>query len=208
MVKTQVENMIIRQETRLDYCEAEAMIREAFWDVYKPGCDEHFIIHKLRESPAFVRELDLVACEGEQIVGMIICPLSKIVNEQDQEFTILSMIIGVLPSHQNKGVGSMLIKEATRAARSLGFKGIALFGSPDYYPRFGFKNAREYRIQTSDGQNFDPFMVLELAPDSLNGIQGRFFEDPSYHPDPDELKLFDTGFPHREKHVTDTQLKI
>jgi predicted N-acetyltransferase YhbS len=183
------------------------MIREAFWDVYKPGCDEHFIIHKLRESPAFVEDLDLVACEGEKIVGMIICPLSKIVNVQDQEFTILSMIIGVLPSHQNKGVGSLLIKEAIRAARSLGFKGIALFGSPDYYPRFGFKNAREYGIQTSDGQNFDPFMVLELIPGSLNGIQGRFFEDPTYHPDPDELEVFDKGFPYREKHVTDTQLK-
>lgn len=208
MAKTQLENIIIRQEARRDYRETEAMVRETFWDVYKPGCDEHFIVHKLRESPAFVKELALVACEREKIVGMIICPLSKIVNEQSQEFTVLSMIIGILPSHQHIGTGSALIKEAIHAGRSLGFKGIALFGSPEYYHRFGFKNAKEYGIQTSDGQNFDPFMILELHPGSLNGIHGRFFEDPTYHPDPDELELFDKGFPYREKHVTDTQLKI
>lgn len=113
----------------------------------------------------------------------------------------------MLPAYQGKGVGSLLINKAIDTACSLGFKAILLFGSPDYYPRFGFRNSQEFGIQTSDGLNFDPFMQLELYPGSPNGIHGRFHEDPTYHTEPDELEAFEKGFPHKEKHVTDTQLK-
>jgi predicted N-acetyltransferase YhbS len=203
------ENIIIRPETPQDHRETENVVREAFWDIYRPGCSEHLILHKIRTAPAFINELDLVACDGNKIVGAVICPKGKIKNEQDQEFIALSMMVGVLPSYQGKGVGSMLIKQAIKIARSLGYKGIVIFGNPEYYPRFGFKNAKEYGIQTSDGQNFDPFMALEISENSLNGIQGRFYEDPIFQPSSDnaELEAFDKQFPHKEKHVTDTQLK-
>ncbi len=183
------------------------MVREAFWDTYKPGCDEHFIIHKLRESPAFVKELDFVACDGHRIVGVVICPKAKIRNEQNQEFTVLSLIVGVLPTYQKKGIGSILMKKAIEGARSLRFMGIVLFGSSECYPRFGFRNAKEYGIQTSNGINFDPFMALELNKGSLNGIQGRFYEDQAHHSEEVELESFEREFPYREKHVTETQLK-
>lgn len=208
MTKSVIENITIRPETPKDYRETEEMVRHAFWDVYKPGCDEHFIIHKLRESPAFVKDLDLVACDGDRIVGVVICPKARIRNEQNREFTVLSLIVSVLPAYQNKGIGSALIKKAIDEARSLGFKAIVLFGSPEYYRRFGFRNAKEYGIQTSDGENFDPFMALELDKDSLNGISGRFYEDQAYDSEKDELESFEKEFPYREKHVTDTQLKI
>jgi predicted N-acetyltransferase YhbS len=208
MTKSETGNVAIRPETPEDYRETENMLREAFWDLYKPGCDEHLIIHKLRESPAFIKELDFVACDGRRIVGMVICPKAKVVNEHNQEFTVLSLVVGVLPPYQKKGIGSMLMRKAIDQARSLGFKAILLFGSPEYYPRFGFRNAKEYGIQTSDGVNFDAFMALELHEDSLNGIQGRFYEDQAYHSEKDELESFEQGFPYREKHVTDTQLKL
>lgn len=182
------------------------MVREAFWDIYKPGCDEHLIIHNLRNTPAFVKELDFVACDADKIVGAVICPKSKITNEQNQEFTVLSMIVGVLPDYQKKGIGSTLINKVINQARRLGFIGMVIFGSPDYYPRFGFRNAKEYGIQTSDGENLDPFMALELSENSLRGVQGRFYEGPVYHPGKDELELFEKEFPHKEKHITNTQL--
>lgn len=208
MTKTRAENIMTRLESPEDSRETENMVREAFWDLYKPGCDEHLVIHNLRESPAFVRELDFVACDGNQIVGVVICPKAKIVNERNEEFTVLSLVVGVLPSYQDKGVGSALMRKAIDIARSMGFKAIIIFGIPEYYPRFGFRNAQEYGIQTSDGTNFDAFMALELYPDSLNGLRGRFYEDQAFHTDKDELELFEKEFPYKEKHVTDTQLKI
>lgn len=77
--------------------------------------------------------------------------------------------------------------------------------TPEYYPRFGFRNAKEYGIQTSDGRNLDPFMALELGQGSLSGIRGRFYEDRAYHYEKDELESFEKDFPYREKHVTETQ---
>lgn len=208
MINIETEKITIRLETPNDYRETEVIVREAFWDVYKPGCDEHLVIHKVRKSSAYVKELDIVACDGEKIVGVVICPKAKIVNEKNQEFTTLSMMVGVLPSYQKKGIGSMLIKKVIDKARLLEFKGIVIFGNPEYYPRFGFKNAKEYGIQTSDGKNFDPFMALELYENSLNGMQGRFYEDPAFHPaGSDELEVFEKKFPYKEKHVTETQLK-
>ena len=202
-------NITIRQEALNDYQETETVAREAFWDVYKPGCHEHLVLHKLRKTLAFVKELDLVACDGNKIVGMVVCPKSKIVNEEGQEFEALSMMVGVSPSHQKKGIGEMLIKQAIKTARNLGYKGIVIFGDPKYYSRFGFKNAKEYGIQTSDGQNFDPFMALEVSEGDLKGIKSRFFEAPSFQPlnDESELEEFDKQFPHKEKHIIGTQLK-
>lgn len=105
MINSETENIIIRPETPKDYRETETVIREAFWDVYKPGCDEHLIIHKLREAPAFVKELDLVACDGNKIVGVIVCPMAKIKNEENQEFILLyydGRRFALLPEEKNR----------------------------------------------------------------------------------------------------------
>ena len=201
---------LIRLERPEDYLQTENVVREAFWDVYKPGCSEHLILHKIRTTSVFIKELTLVACVGKKIVGMVVCLKGIVKNEFNQEITLLSMMVGVLPSYQKQGIGSMLIRNAIDVAKSLDYKGIVLFGNPDYYSRFGFRNAKEYSIQTSDGENFDQFMALELSENSLNGISGRFYEDPVFQPitDIDELESFDLQFPHKEKHITDTQLKI
>lgn len=83
-----------------------------------------------------------------------------------------------------------------------------LFGNPQYYQRFGFKNAAEYGITTKDGINFDAFMALELSENSLEGIMGKFYEDPVFKVNNKELEIFEDEFPYKEKHVTDTQLQL
>jgi predicted N-acetyltransferase YhbS len=85
---------------------------------------------------------------------------------------------------------------------------VIIFGDPEYYHRFGFVNAEKYNIQTSDGQNFEPFMALELYENSLQGISGKFYTDKVFETDSQELEEFEKGFPMREKHITDTQLKM
>lgn len=198
----------IRQEVEKDFKDVEYLTREAFWDLYKPGCDEHLVLHKIRKVSVFVKELDLIACDNDAIVGNIIYSRAKVVNDENKEFEVLCMgPIAVLPSYQNQGIGSLLMEHSIEKARQLGYKGIVIFGNPDYYHRFGFVDAKEYNIQTSWGDNLDAFMVLELYEDSLQGISGKFFEDEVFKIDNDELEYFEKQFPYKEKHVTDTQLK-
>ncbi|HEY1404979.1 MAG TPA: N-acetyltransferase [Spirochaetota bacterium] len=201
-------NLQIRLEDRNDFKETESLIRESFWDLYKPGCDEHFIIHKLRMLPAFVSNLDFVATIDNKIVGNIIYSRAKVINDNDVEHEVLCMgPLSVLPSYQKKGIGSTLINYSIKKAIEMGFKGIIIFGNPDYYTRFGYKNALIYNIKTSDGINFDAFMALELYENSLKGIEGKFYFDPVFIVAAQELEEFEKEFPYKEKHITDTQLK-
>lgn len=200
-------NISIRLENENDSRNVENMIREAFWDVYKPGCDEHLIIHKIRKTNAFIKELDFVACNEEIIVGNIIYSNAKIINENNEEFEILCMgPLGVLPTYQGKGIGTLLMKHSIKVVKTLGYNAIVIFGNSNYYHRFGFENARKYNIQTSWGANFEEFMVLELYEGSLEGISGKYYENSVFEIDKEELNVFEKQFLYKEKHITDTQL--
>ncbi|PKM49090.1 MAG: GNAT family N-acetyltransferase [Firmicutes bacterium HGW-Firmicutes-7] len=201
-------DIVIRLEIADDYREVETLTREAFWDIYKPGCAEHLLIHKLRKVPAFIPELDFIACDKDKIIGNIVYSEAKVVNKSNEEFAVLCMgPLGLLPLYQGKGIGSLLMKHSITKARELGYRAIVIFGNPDYYHRFGFVNSKRYDIQTAQGDNFDAFMTLELNDNSLNGINGKYFEDPVFKIEIGEVDEFEKGFPYREKHVTDTQFK-
>lgn len=199
---------ILRLESQSDYERVENLTREAFWDVYQPGCIEHLIAHKLRKVPAFLPELDFVAVQDDQIVGNIMYSKSKVVDSGDKEHEVLTFgPISVLPSFQKKGIGSALIEHTKQLAERLGYKAIVIFGSPAYYHRFGFQSAENFGIATSDGENFEAFMAIELYKGSLQGITGKFYEDSAFHADEKELEAFEKKFPYKEKHITDTQFK-
>ena len=156
-------SVTIRLERAEDYRETEKLIREAFWDVYKPGCDEHLIAHKLRETPAFVRELDLVACEKERIVGNIMYSRSRVLGPNGEAHEVLCLgPVSVLPAQQGRGVGRRLIEESLARARELGFCGVFLMGDPAYYAKFGFRKAEEFGVAASDGKSHDYFMGLDI----------------------------------------------
>ena len=53
-------NMTIRREERKDYRAVESLTRQAFWNLYVPGCVEHYLVHLLRRHRDFVPELDFV----------------------------------------------------------------------------------------------------------------------------------------------------
>ena len=198
----------IRLERPEDYRDTEVVTREAFWDVYKPGCDEHLIVHKLRKSPAFVRELDLVACEDERIVGNIMYSRARVLGRDGVARKVLCLgPVSVLPGHQGRGIGSRLIQESLSRARNLGFCGVFLMGNPAYYARFGFRKADEFGVLASDGQSHDYFMGLELAQGRLRRLSGKFLEDEVFHVGAAELEEFERLFPEKEKHVTPTQLR-
>lgn len=202
-------NLLIKQISQNDFAITENITREAFWNVYKPGCSEHLVLHNLRKSKSYIKELDLVAFCNDRIVGHIISTKAKIVDSLNKEYEVLCVgPLSVLPDFQKKGIGGELLEESIKIARRLGFRGMILFGNPDYYHRFGFRNAKEFEITTKDYQNFEPFMALELFENALTGVKGRFIEDESFNVNEDELNEFEKQFPYKEKLVTDTQLKM
>ena len=198
----------IRKTTVDDFSQTENLTRESFWNVYKPGCDEHLVLHNLRKSESYIGELDLVALFEGEIIGHIISTKAKIIDSQNNEHTILCVgPLSVLSDFQKRGFGAELLNESIKVAKELDYKGMILFGNPDYYHRFGFRNAQEYGITTKDGLNFEPFMALELHPNGLDMMKGKFVEDNAFETQPNELIDFEKQFPYKEKMVTDTQLK-
>lgn len=198
----------IRNTTLQDFRITEDITREAFWDVYKPGCDEHLVLHQLRKSPDYIKELDFVALKNDRIIGHIISSKAKVIDANGKEHEVLCVgPLCVLPGFQHQGTGSELMKRSISTAKSMGFSAMILFGNPGYYHRFGFKNAAEYRITTKDNQNLEPFMALELQDGGLTNVAGKFYEDKAFEINKDALEEFEKDFPHREKHITDTQLK-
>lgn len=201
-------SIMIRPENKNDYHTVENLTREAFWDLYHPGCTEHLIVHKIRKASSFIPELDFVALLNNKIVGNIIYTKSKVVDKDDHEHEVITFgPISVLPSCQKLGIGSALIEHTTKIAQAMGYKAIIIFGNPAYYHRFGFENAASYGISTAEGANFEAFMALELYKGGLQGITGRFYADPVFDVNQAELESFDKKFPFKEKHVTDTQFK-
>ena len=81
----------IRLEEREDYKEVENLIRESFWNVYRPGCSEHYVIHVLRDDPAFVRKLDFVMEKNGSLIGQNMFMKTIIESDDGREIPVLTM---------------------------------------------------------------------------------------------------------------------
>lgn len=199
--------VLIQEAIGKDFSLTENITREAFWNIYKPGCNEHLVLHNIRNTKSYISELDLVAIFENEVIGHILSTKAKVVDSSNNEHEVLCVgPLSVLPEFQKKGIGSELMNYSITVAKASGFSGMILFGNPAYYHRFGFRNAQEYGISTKDGQNFEPFMALELQNNGLANIKGRFFEDDAFEPDPEDLIEFEKKFPYKEKLKTATQL--
>lgn len=170
-----IENINLRLEEPKDYKEVENLTREAFWNVYIPGCDEHYIIHIMRKSDAFIKELDIVAELGDKIVGNIVYSKAKILCDDKTSYNDVICFgpISVLPEFQNRGVGGRLIEHSKEVARKLGYRGILIYGDPDYYKRYGFVPAENYEIGTPDDMYSAPLQAFELYNGALKKLQGE-----------------------------------
>ncbi|NLY53381.1 MAG: N-acetyltransferase [Firmicutes bacterium] len=192
-------NLTLRLETPNDHRAVEELTREAFWGFTRPTCDEHYLVHLLRNSPALVPELDYVAEADGKLVGHIIYTRAKVIDNEGREHEVLPFgPLRVLPEYWNRGIGSALVRRTIAAARNLGYRAIIIYGHPDYYPRFGFRSADLFDITTPQGTNFDALMALPLYEGALDGITGAFHIDPVFDIDVEAAKAFDRNFPHKE----------
>lgn len=190
----------LRKEEPADYRGTEYVTREAFWNYYSPGCSEHYLLHIMRRSPAFVPGLDIVALHDGRIVGNVVY-MKGIVREDDgRETEVLSLgPISVLPEYQRRGIGGRLIGYSRELARGMGFRAVLLCGDPDYYSRQGFVPAERLGIRTADNMYAAALQVCELYENALAGVNGRYIEDAIYELDEAAVAEFDKGFPAKEK---------
>lgn len=191
--------MDIRLERPEDYRETENMTREAFWNHFAPACDEHYLLHVMRDSSAFLPGLNFVAEQDGRIIGNVVCTKAVVHGDDKNSYEVLCLgPIAVLPEFQRTGVGSRLIAHTKETAREMGFRAIFLCGDPDYYSRHGFVPAEAFGIRMADNMYAVAHQVCELYENALSGIKGRYVEDAVYKVDAAEAKEFDKGFPAKE----------
>ena len=206
-------NLTYRLEQPEDHYTVEALTRDAFWDTHWGGdtkiCDEHLLVTKLRKCSSLVPELNIVAMVEDEILGHIIYTKARIIADDGKVSEVLTFgPLTVAPDFQGKRIGRKLMEHTFNIARDLGYKGVLIFGHPDYYPRVGFRRGAEFGITTSDGKSFDPLMVYPLYEGALEDVSGRVYLDKVYESLTQKEALeFDKKFPPRE-FFTPTSINI
>ncbi len=194
------EDIEIRLETEEDRHAVELMTQHAFWNKYRIGCNEHYIVHQLRQHPDYLPELSRIAVKDGVIIGCIMYSKARVVDGTDIHEIITFGPLCVEPEWQGCGLGELLLRETMNLAAEKGYKGIVIFGEPDYYPRIGFKTCDNFNITTADDKNFDAFMGIELAEGGFKNIKGKFYESEAFeNPTDDELEEFNKKFPEMQK---------
>ena len=161
------EELVIRPERPEDYAAAEAMTCRAFWNKYQPGCDEHYLVHKLRNDPAYVPELSRVAVVDGRVVGAVYYSRAVVRGPLGEQEVLTFGPLCVEPDCQGRGVGARLLQETLALAKKAGWPGVVIYGEEDYYPRLGFVPCQQFGITMPDGENFPAFMGYELTPGGL-----------------------------------------
>ena len=192
-----------RNEQPRDHRAVETLVREAFWNVYRPGCSEHYVMHVLRDDPAFIKELDLVMEAGGQIIGQNMFMRTVIEADDGRTIPVLTMgPIGILPAHKRQGYGKALLDESLKRAAALGFGAVLFEGNIGFYGHSGFTYARNFSIRYHDlpeGADDSFFLCKELIPGYLAGITGVYQTPQGYYVADADVEEFDKAFPPREK---------
>lgn len=169
-------DIIIREETQEEYHIVEEVALRAFWNKHHLGCNEHLLVHKIRNSDAYVPQISRVAEVNGQIVG-VICYTKAHLQKGNMEKEILTFgPLCVLPEWQGSGIGGALLEKTLKLAKQQGFEGVVIFGEPDYYPLHGFKTCDHFGITTIEGKNFDAFLGIELLEGGLVEFGGKYIE--------------------------------
>jgi len=182
----------IRNEEKTDYERVEEITRKAFWNLYIPGCIEHYLVHVMRSHKDFLPELDLVIEVDNQIIGNIMYTKAKLVDESGDEKEILTFgPVCIMPEYQRMGYGKMLMEHSFDQAVALGYDVIVIFGNPSNYAGRGFKSCKKYNICLENGTFPAAMMVKELKPEALDGRKLVYYDSPVMKIDEKEAEHFD-----------------
>ena len=197
------KNFTIRPEEEKDYSAVENLVRESFWNVYRPGCSEHYVIHVLRDDPAFVKELDFVMEQDGQLIGQNMFMNTVIEADDGSAVPVLTMgPICITPALKRQGYGKALLDYSLEKAAALGYGAVLFEGNIDFYGKSGFAFARNFGIRYHDlPESADDsfFLCKELIPGYLDAVTGVYQTPHGYYVSDEDVEEFDKAFPPKEK---------
>ena len=194
--------MTIRIETEKDHAAVENLTREAFWNVYKPGADEHYFVHMMRSHETFIPELAFVLEKDGEIIGNIMYTKSWLMDENGEKKEIVSFgPICVAPEYQRQGLSKLLIEHSFAKAAEMGYEAVANFGNPGNYVGRGFVSCKKLNVSLGENNYPTALLVKELVPGALGGKKWSFVPNDADAccEDAAAVEAFDAQFPPREK---------
>ncbi len=204
------DNYLIRLERPSDYFEVENLTREAFWNVYCPGCLEHYVLHVLRSDKAFVPELDFVLVKDANIIGQVMYMHAAITTDDGSKIPIMTFgPISIAPQYKRQGYGKILLDYSLTKAKELGCGALCIEGNLDFYGKSGFVIAGSrgiYYYAAKKGEIVPYFLLKELKAGYLDGITGTYHTPQGYFVDKQQAAIFDAQFPPKEKKILPGQI--
>ena len=204
-----MEKYTIRFELPTEQREVENLVRESFWNVYRPGCLEHYVLHCLRHDEAFIPELNFVmevideTTRQPKLIGQSICMHASITTDDGGTLPIITLgPIGIHPDYKRQGYGKALLDHVLAKAAAMGFGAMCFEGNIDFYGKSGFTYASQFGIRyhgLPEGEDASFFLCKELRPGYLDGITGEYATPQGYFVDEAECEEFDKLFPPRQK---------
>lgn len=203
---TAAKNIIIRNESTSDYSTVEALTRKSFYNLYVPGCFEHYLVHIMRGHEDFIPELDFVLELDGQIIGNIMYTKATLTDEAGLEKEILTFgPVCIAPEYQRMGYGKLLMEHSFEKAIALGYDAIVIFGSPANYVSRGFQCCKKYNVCAEGGKYPTAMMVKELVPGTLDGRKWIYSDSPVMAIDEKEARYFDDSLEKMEKKTLPSQ---
>lgn len=204
------KNIVIRLEKKEEHREVENLVRESFWNVYRPGCLEHFVLHELRNDAIFVPQLDLVMLLDGRIIGQNVFVRAAIKSDSGEDLPIMTMgPICIAPEFKRQGYGKILLDYSLERAKEMGCGAVWFEGSIGFYGKSGFTYASEFGIRyhgLPEGADSSFFLCKELAAGYLDGVTGEYSTPAGYFVDEAAAEEFDKRFPPKEKLKLDGQI--
>ena len=198
-----INDITIRSEENAEHRAVENLVRESFWNVYRPGCYEHYVLHVLRDDPAFVPELDFVMEQNGKLIGQNMFMRTIIDADDGRTIPVLTMgPICITPELKRQGYGKKLLDFSLEKAAELGFGAVLFEGNIGFYGKSGFDYARSFGIRYHDlpeGADDSFFLCKELIPGYLDGVTGVYRTPQGYYVDEADVEAFDRAFPPKEK---------
>lgn len=196
-------DLIIRVERQDEYRDVENLVRDAFWNVYRPGCLEHYVLHQLRGSNIFIPELDFVMEKGGKLIGQCASAHAVVMNDDGQTIEVITIgPICIAEEYRGQGYGKTLLDHSLKTATELGFGAVLFEGNIEFYGKSGFTFAREFGIRYQGlPANADSsfFLCKELIPGYLDGVSGEYSSPLGCLVNETEAEEFDRTFPFKEK---------
>ena len=198
-----MDNIIIRREEKKDFRAVEELIRESFWNVYRPGCSEHLVMHRLRDDPAFIAELDFVMELDGRLIGQNMFMRTVIEADTGGEVEVLTMgPICIANDLKRQGFGKRLLDCSLEKAAEMGFGAVLFEGNIGFYGKSGFDYSRCFGIRYHDlpaDADDSFFLCKELKTGYLDGVTGVYLTPQGYYVSDEEVEEFDRSFPPKQK---------